>query len=274
MGQGTDGDDIHPAPGHRRHRLKGNTARGLYQGPVVYETDRLLHGSGVHIVKHDDIDTAGQALAYLLQGLGLNLNTQGMGNLPAQQGHGPGNRSAGLDMIILDQDTVGQAETMVITAADLHRVFFQEAQAGGGLAGIGDPHRTRLHLFDKAGGEGGNAGEALQEIERQPLGLQEIDNRTCHSEQEITRLNPGTIGHQICDHDGWILYPKDLGGHRFTAGHDKRLSGHNSGAAHLVGPEDRLRSQIAAPDILGQKGADQGMEGRLIQDQPTAVQLR
>ncbi len=81
-------------------------------------------------------------------------------------------------MIVLYEHPIGQIEAMIGTAANPNRIFFENPQAGSGLSGIGDAHGISLDVGNKAGGQGGDARQTLQEIEGHPFGLEKIDNRT------------------------------------------------------------------------------------------------
>ena len=64
-----------------------------------------------------------------------------------------------LDVVVLDQDRVVQAEQMIPAPADAHRVLLQDAHAGDALAGVGQPGpRVGLQDLDVARGRGRDAG--------------------------------------------------------------------------------------------------------------------
>ena len=81
-------------------------------------------------------------------------------------------------MIVLDQDAVGQVEAVVAAAAGHDTVFFQHPQTRRRLAGVADAHRIVFNLLDESGSAGGNARDALQQIQGHPLGFEQIDHRT------------------------------------------------------------------------------------------------
>ena len=75
----------------------------------------------------------------------------------------------GDEVVVLDEDAVGEVEAMVVTAADAHGVPLQSAQAGGGLAGIDDAGVETVDCIDEAAGEAGGAGETLQHVQGDAL---------------------------------------------------------------------------------------------------------
>ena len=76
-------------------------------------------------------------------------------------------------MVVLDQDSIGEIEAMVEAAAAAHRVFFQQAQAGRGLAGIKNGGAGAFDGFHVFGSDGGDAAQALQQVQDQALAAQQ-----------------------------------------------------------------------------------------------------
>ena len=106
MGQGTDRDNIHPGLSDPPHGSQVNAPRGLDQGPPVDQGHGLAHGGQIHIVEHDHPDLAGQALLHLNEGIGFDLDIDGMGHLEPHPLHRFRDRAAGRDVVILDQHPV------------------------------------------------------------------------------------------------------------------------------------------------------------------------
>ena len=73
-----------------------------------------------------------------------------------------GDPAAGGDVVVLDQDSVIQAEAVVHPAAAAHRVFLQGAQPRGGFARAGDPGARALDRAHMGGRQAGHAAQAPQ----------------------------------------------------------------------------------------------------------------
>jgi len=61
----------------------------------------------------------------------------------------PGNRTGGGDMVILYQDHIVQAETMIVAAAAGNGVIIQKSHTGDGFSGIKDFDSGSFDFFDK-----------------------------------------------------------------------------------------------------------------------------
>ena len=78
MCQGTDRDDVDPACGHRLDVFQGYPAGSLDQRSSVDDSTASLHGFRAHIIEHDDVDPAAEALSYLLDGVGFDFDSDGV----------------------------------------------------------------------------------------------------------------------------------------------------------------------------------------------------
>ena len=65
---------------------------------------------------------------------------------------------------------VEEAHAMVEPPSASHGVLLERPQSREGLAGVADPGLGALELVGPSAGEGGDAGEMAQQIERGPLG--------------------------------------------------------------------------------------------------------
>ena len=73
------------------------------------------------------------------------------------------------DVVVLDENGIVEAETMIGTAPATNRVFLRKAQAGRGFARAGD---ARFGVGDGIGNAascGGDAGKRAEEIKRDTL---------------------------------------------------------------------------------------------------------
>jgi len=76
-------------------------------------------------------------------------------------------------MVILGHDGVGEREAVVVASAAADGVTLEETEARGGLAGIDDAGFCPFRFSDIGGSQGGDAGEALCEVEGDAFGLQD-----------------------------------------------------------------------------------------------------
>jgi len=84
---------------------------------------------------------------------------------------------------------------VVLAAAADDGVLVERAQPRRGLARVVDAGPRSAHGVDVAAGGGGDAGGALQEIERRPLAGEERDHRRADFRDDVTRLDGITIVH-------------------------------------------------------------------------------
>ena len=160
----------------------------------VAEGDGLAHGGEIHVVQEDGVDAADlEDFAKLVQRVYLDLNEAG-GGLGSTQcddlaecigQFGEGN---GGEVVVLDQQAVIEAHAMVQPAAATDGVLFQQAVAGGGFAGVIDAGSCALDGIDEATGLGGDAGEALDEIEDDALSGKQRTERAGDQGQGATLL--------------------------------------------------------------------------------------
>ena len=96
------------------------------------------------LVQHGNVGTCGDGFTKFRQGLHFDLDERPLPshrcrNGGAGAGHRLGNRAGRHDMIFLDQHAIEQADAMIMTAADAHRVLLCQAQSGYGFAGVQQP---------------------------------------------------------------------------------------------------------------------------------------
>ena len=77
---------------------------------------------------------------------------------------------AGEEMIVLHQDHVEEAEAVVRSAARRDRRFLKFPQTGRGLARVEDLRAIGPGRLDELPGQGRDSAQALEKIERDPLG--------------------------------------------------------------------------------------------------------
>src|SRR5271154_5858029 len=87
VGEIADRDHVDPGLGDRYDGRLVDAARGLGDGPAVNQLDAAPHLFEVHVVEHDDFDTAIERLPHLLEAFALDLDLEGVLGLGAQDLH-------------------------------------------------------------------------------------------------------------------------------------------------------------------------------------------
>ena len=151
--------------------LERHAARGLElertRRPAV-EEHRIGHGRQREIIEHRDVRACRDGLLQLIEVLDLDLD----GNPPAVRFggcHRLGDRAGGHDVIFLDENSIEQADAVILSPADAHRVLLCRAQPGNGLARVEHTAARALEALRVGVCRGGSAREQLQKIERGAL---------------------------------------------------------------------------------------------------------
>jgi len=76
-------------------------------------------------------------------------------------------------MVIFDEDSVIQAEAVVVSSAAADGVFFEDSPAGQGLTSVIDFRFCALDCPDVLSGCCGYAAEPLEEIQRNAFGAED-----------------------------------------------------------------------------------------------------
>ena len=75
-----------------------------------------------------------------------------------------GDRAGSTDVVVLDEDTVGQVIAVVRAAADSDSVLFERTHVRSGLSGVEELRVVTLEFFCHGTGEGSDTAHALQEV--------------------------------------------------------------------------------------------------------------
>ena len=67
-------------------------------------------------------------------------------------------------MVFLDEDSVEQADAVILAAADPHRVFLRRAQSREGLAGVEQPAARAFEPLGERYGGGGRTGQSCRKL--------------------------------------------------------------------------------------------------------------
>lgn len=146
-----------------------NLDLGRLSGPPRHG-HRFAHLTGAHIIKKHPVYTCFQRLAKLVQVAHLDLD---LGANAPRRFHRLADTARRGHVILLDEHGVPQAHAVIGAAAGGHRHFFEFSPAGRGLPRIQNLHAGAIHDMHEFPGKGGNAAEALQEIQHDALALQQ-----------------------------------------------------------------------------------------------------
>ena len=146
-------------------------AAGGFEGGVVAvgaEGDGLAELFERHVVEEDVVD-AGEVEEGLdlFEAVGFEFDFDGWFFVfEAEDGLLEcGDSAFGDEVVVFDHGAVVEADAVVGAAAVEDGLFFEESEAGGGFAGVEDAGLGAGDEFDVGGGEGGDAAEALEEVE-------------------------------------------------------------------------------------------------------------
>ncbi|MCY1400096.1 hypothetical protein D9M71_151690 [compost metagenome] len=173
-------------------------------------------------------------------------------------GDGLGDAAAGGDVVFLDQEGVVEADAVVVAAAAGDRVFLRQTQAGQGLAGVEQFHAGAFHQVGVVAGAAGGAGEQLQEVQCAALAAEQGAGRAVEGEQGLV----GRDAFAVADFPFHLHLRVELAEylvHPGRAGDGGVLAGDDAGGCRALGG-DQLGGDVAAADVLGQGGADVGLD--------------
>ena len=148
--------------------------------------DRLMDLLERQVVEQDDVGAGVDRRLDIGEALRLDLDQHLLpGRLHPLDGFADAAREP--DVVVLDQDPVVEARAMVAAAAGAHRVLLERAQRRRRLARVedGDP---AVGGVDVAARQRRDAGQALQEVERRPLGGQHQRRRAPDLGGDVARL--------------------------------------------------------------------------------------
>ncbi len=169
MGQGTDGDDVDAALGGCGKCCLVDAAGGFDDGAVADELHGLGHLLGCHVVEHDDVGFACEGLFDAGEVFDLDFDLGHMGGVGMGAVEGCLDAASHLDVVVLDEHGIVEAEAVVGSAADFDGVLVEQAQAWRGLARVDKLGAVGGSYLREFMGARGDAREMLQQVQRQPL---------------------------------------------------------------------------------------------------------
>jgi len=122
MRQRSDGDDVDPGFRGGRRPFERHASRSLDDRAAARDPHRALHHRVVHVVEQHRIGARGDRLAHLLERVALDLDDRAGRRVRARPLNCRADRTRGRQMIVLDEDRVGEAHPVVRSAAGPNRV--------------------------------------------------------------------------------------------------------------------------------------------------------
>ena len=180
-----------------------------------------------------------------------------MGARPLQRRTDPAGHR---DVVVLDQHRVVQAEAVIGAAAQPHRLLFEDAQAGGRLAGADDFRLVTGDRIDQRPRRGRNPGQAADQVQRGPLAGEHGARVARDAGDRLTALDAGAVPAQPLDAQARI---EQLEGEQpgFETGEHAGLTRRDHRVDARVGGHDRIAGDVAgAAEIFEQRGADDRLD--------------
>src|SRR5215472_8235176 len=198
MRQRPQRDKIYTGCGNRGQALGAGTniARGLDQhtrSVAAHNFYRVTHHLDIHVVKQDDICTGCKRFQYLSPRLALDLDLEQVGSHAAGGRDCRCNASCGLDVIVLNENAIAQAEAVIVTATGAYGVFFQDAQPGCRLTRIQGARSRALDGAYTARRDGSDAGETTKKIQGDAFGTEQRASRTAQASHNLIWLYGSSI---------------------------------------------------------------------------------
>src|SRR3989338_8433635 len=250
VGQGADRDVVHAALGVGAEVVELEAAGGFYDGAALDEVDGEVDLLDRHVVEQDRVGAGLQGLAELGFVAHFGLDELAGAVLFAGAAHCLAHAAGKARVVFFDEPGVKQAEAVVRAAADAHGVALEQAQAGSGLAGVAQLRFRSLQAGDVAAGEGGDAAQALQEVERGALAAQERAGVAPH-------LGQHAAAHELAFFDQGAeaqLRVEQLEQplHHRQARHHHHLLGEESASGLDRRGHGRVGGQVAGAQVFGQ----------------------
>ncbi|CDN41104.1 hypothetical protein BN871_AB_01020 [Paenibacillus sp. P22] len=252
--EGADGNDVHAGLGDGPDRFQPHPARRFRKDmgrTALDQTNGLRHKLRLHIVEHDDVRAAIKSFADLLHRFRLDLDLHRVRDDGTGRDHGRGDAAGSLDMVVLDHDGVVQAEAVIGAAADADGVLLQHPVARSRLAGVDQTSREPVQNVDEAACLGGDARQALHQVEREPLARQNAVRAAFHLGDDGSRRYPVAVLCMSREGKGWIDDRKD-GLRDGQAGDNPVFLDVDDGFHVAASRNGRAGRHIPGADILGQ----------------------
>ncbi len=151
---------------------------------------------------------------------------------------------------------------MVVASAVHDGALLEQAHARGGLAGVDDAGARACDQRGVASRAGGDAGEALHEIQRGPLGDEDGAGRAADTGDLHSMGEAVAIRREGLEAHGRVDGAEDLAGN-LDAAQDATGLGEHDGARRPIGRDGGEGGDVPGADILGEGEVDDGADVRL-----------
>ena len=163
---------------------------------------------------------------------------------------------AGRQMVVFNQNAVGQIQAVVPAAAHADAVLVQKAMAGGGFAGVHNAGAGAGHGGHIAAGGGGDAAHPLHKVEGGAFRPQDGRRRAPHAGDVLPRNQDGAVLQPQDNLQVGVNAPEYGGGHRPAGQHAVRFGAQNPAANDVVRYQG-LRGGVVKRLVLGKSGVNQ-----------------
>ena len=198
MRDGADGDEVHAGFGDLADGLEVYSSAGFELDVCRAEANGFAHVGEAHVVEENDIDSLhGEKTFHLLERIGLEFDADTGIRCAGGRDHfleGVSGKS-GSEVIILHHEHIVEADSVVTRATRHDGLFFQEAQAWRGFAGVEYDGICSTNGFDKSMSHGGDATESLDEIQGGALGGEYGGCRPLDCDHDISFFECAAVGH-------------------------------------------------------------------------------
>lgn len=196
MGESADGDVIRSGFGVVAHILEIDSA-GDFDGYVAGVTADTVHASahliGSHVVEEERFCSEFKRLVEFLGSSHLDFDGLITGAVRERFRQDSGNSSAEIDVIVLDEDSVGEVEAVVLASAAADGILVQKTHTGHGLAGIENACFGTRYSVHEAAGLGGDAAHPLEQVEDDPFAREDSSRLMAHDGDRLTLVEPHTV---------------------------------------------------------------------------------
>ena len=158
-------------------------------------------------------------------------------------------------MVVLDQYAIRKAHAVVVAAPHAHGVLVQQPPAGQRLARVDEGRARTGHGVGVRPRRGGNAGEALREVERRPLGAQDGRQTPRYGRDTLARLDPRAVLRLGGAIERIVHLPEDREGNGGACDDARLLRDHRRVPTEVVGKE--AGRGIGGGLVLGERVLDE-----------------
>src|SRR5579859_1660676 len=241
--------------------LDGNAAR--VGADSLYGSTRILHG---HIVEQHSFCAVGQSFFQFSRV--ADLDFQGLFATTVFQGflesgcHTPSDGN----VIVLDQDAVGEIKPVIVAAAAAHGILVEHAKTGHGFARIQDPGARTLNCIHKLACKRGYSAESLEDIQDHPFARKQDARVVANHGDRLASAHTDAIENfSVADHfrmaDGIPVQTfvnfQDAGDYA-DSGQNAVLLGQNGGGGALMRINAGARGGVAGSFVLQQRVFENG----------------